>query len=142
VVSNTAPGISPGLILLSKGAPFHHISFPRVDTEKVRTKLLLNIFKDGSGLSLSRLLPQSLVSGAKVILATVPPRRVLLMLYMKIIQPFFFCLIFPCLCLQGLHLLLYLPRHTEFVFSGLRTIAPQSLTQSLFGGRHLPVVYI
>lgn len=126
VVSKPAPGISPILPLLNKGAPFHHI--PRIPPPsrylKAMIKLLPNIFKDGSRLSLSRLLPQSLVSGANVILVTVPPRRVLLTLYMKITQPFFFCFIFPCLYLQGLHLLLYLQYHTEFVFSGLHTITP------------------
>lgn len=132
------------LSLLNKGVHFHHT--PRIPPPcrylKAIIKSLLNIFKDGSRLSLSRLLPQSLVSRANLILVTVLPKRVLLTLYMKIIPPFFCCLIFLCLYLQRLYLLLYLQRHIDFVFSELQTIVPQSSTQPLFGRRHLPVVYI
>lgn len=125
-------GISPVLILLSKVAHFHHISHIPPLSIGQGYVIPLNIFKDGSRLSLPSLLPQSLASKSNVILLTVPQRRVLLMLYMKIIQPFFFCLIFPCSYLQGSHLLLYLQHHTEFAFSGLCTIPPQSLTPLLF----------
>lgn len=114
----------------------YHISPPK------QIKIPFNIFKHASRLSLPSLLPQSLASKMNVILLTVPQRRVLLMLYTKIIQPFFFCLIFPCSYLQGSHLLLYLQHHTEFAFSGLCTIPPQSLTPPLFGRRHLPFVYV
>lgn len=88
VASKPAPGISQVLILLNKGAPFHHISHIPSPSRylKAMIKLHLNIFKYGSRLSLCRLLPQSLVSGANVILFTVPPRRVLLMLFTKLIQ--------------------------------------------------------
>lgn len=55
----------------------------------------LNIFKDGSRPTLPSLLPQNLASKTNVSLVTVPKRRVLLMLYMKIIQPFFFLLDIP-----------------------------------------------
>lgn len=133
-------GISEVLILLNKVAHFHHISHIRYPFPK-QVKMPLNIFNDGSRLSLPSLLPQSVASKTNVILVTVPQRRILLMLCMKIIQPFF-CLIFPCSYPQGSHLLLYLQHHTEFAFSGLCTIPPQSLTPLLFGRRHLPFVYI